>query len=180
MNETPNSSQLPQNKMGTRPVGRLLISMALPLILSMIVQALYNIVDSIYVSQISESAVTALSLAFPIQNLQIGCAVGAAVGTNSFLSKSLGQGNREQANRAAGNGILLALILIGMFMLFGVVGARPYYEMQSNVAETVDGGTAYTTICCLLTAGIFIEVLGERLLQASGRTVYTLYTSQPP
>jgi len=176
MKETQNPSQLPQNKMGTRPVGGLLITMALPLILSMIVQALYNIVDSIYVSQISESAVTALSLAFPIQNLQIGCAVGAAVGTNSFLSQSLGQGNREQANRAAGNGILLALSLIGMFMLFGAVGARPYYEMQSSVAETVEGGTAYTTICCLLTAGIFIEVLGERLLQASGRTVYTLYT----
>ena len=170
------NNQLPDNKMGTMPVGKLLLTMALPLAISMLVQAFYNIVDSIYVSRISESAVTALSLAFPIQNLQIGCSTGIAVGMNSLLSKSLGQGNRERANQAAGNGIILMLILVAGFMIFGAVGVRPYYAMQSDVAATVDGGTAYTTICCLLTLGIFVEILGERLLQASGRTIYTLFT----
>ena len=169
-------SNLSQNKMGTMPVGKLLLTMALPLAISMLVQAFYNIVDSIYVSRISESAVTALSLAFPVQNLQIGCATGVAVGMNSLLSKSLGQGNRERANRAAGNGIILMLITVAIFMLFGAVGARPYYAMQSQVAATVNGGTAYTTICCLLTLGLFVEILFERLLQASGRTIYTLFT----
>ena len=169
-------SNKPENKMGTMPVGKLLLTMALPLAISMLVQAFYNIVDSIYVSRVSESAVTALSLAFPIQNLQIGFATGVAVGMNSLLSKSLGEGNRERANRAAGNGIVLMLMAVALFMLFGAVGARPYYAMQSAVASTVDGGTAYTTICCLLTLGIFVEILFERLLQSSGRTIYTLFT----
>ena len=170
------SNQLPDNKMRTMPIGKLLFTMALPLAISMLVQAFYNVVDSIYVSRISESAVTALSLAFPIQNLQIGCATGIAVGMNSLLSKSLGEGNRDRANRAAGNGIVLMLVLVVGFMIFGAVGARPYYEMQSDVAATVNVGTAYTSICCLLTLGIFVEILGERLLQASGRTIYTLFT----
>ena len=169
-------SNQPENKMGVMPVEKLLLTMALPLAISMLVQAFYNIVDSIYVSRVSESAVTALSLAFPIQNLQIGCATGVAVGMNSLLSKSLGEGNRERANRAAGNGIILMLIMVAAFMIFGAVGARPYYAMQSSVAATVNGGTAYTTICCLLTLGLFVEILFERLLQASGRTIYTLFT----
>lgn len=167
---------LQDNKMGTMGVGRLLFTMALPLILSMLVQAVYNVVDSIYVSKISESAVTALSLAFPIQNLQIGFATGIAVGVNSLLSKSLGEGDRERANRVAGNGIFLMLIAVVAFMIFGFFGAGPYYAMQSEVAETVEGGTAYTTICCVLTLGIFVEIMGERLLQASGRTMFTMFT----
>ena len=169
-------SPLQENKMGREPVGKLLLTMGLPLIISMLVQALYNVVDSIYVSRISESAVTALSLAFPIQNLQIGFATGAAVGVNSLLSKSLGEGNRERANQAAGNGIFLTAIMVVLFMLFGFFGAKPYYAMQSDVAETAQGGAAYTAICCIFTLGIFVEILGERLLQASGRTVYTLFT----
>ena len=167
---------LQENKMGVMPVGRLLANMALPMILSMLVQALYNVVDSIYVSQISESAVTALSLAFPVQNLQIGFAVGIGVGVNSLLSKSLGQRDQEAANRTAGNGIVLMLIVSVFFMLFGIFGVRPYYEMQSTVTETVEGGIAYSRICCLLTLGIFMEILGERLLQATGRTVLTMVT----
>lgn len=165
-----------ENKMGIMPVGKLLFTMTLPLAISMLVQALYNVVDSIYVSRVSESAVTALSLAFPIQNLQIGCSTGIAVGVNALLSKSLGEGNREQANYAAGNGILLSLIMVAAFMLFGFLGATPYYAMQSDVEETVTGGASYTAICCIFTLGIFVEILGERLLQASGRTVYTLFT----
>ncbi len=167
---------LQQNKMGVMPVGKLLANMALPMIASMLVQALYNVVDSIYVSQVSESAVTALSLAFPVQNMQIGFATGIAVGVNSLLSKSLGEGDQEKANRCAGNGICLAAISIVLFMLFGIFGAGPYYAMQSSVEETVSGGTAYTAICCIFTLGIFVEVLFERLLQASGRTVYTMIT----
>ena len=116
------SNNRPQeNKMGIMPVGKLLMNMALPMIISMLVQALYNVVDSIYVSQISESAVTALSLAFPVQNLQIGFAVGIGVGVNSLLSKSLGEGNREKANRVAGNGIFLALVCVALFMIFGAL-----------------------------------------------------------
>ena len=171
-----NQNPLSENKMGTMPVGKLLLNMALPMIISMLVQALYNVVDSIYVSRISESAVTALSLAFPIQNIQIGFATGIGVGVNALLSKSLGEGNQKMANRAAGNGVfLVALVTLG-FILFGIFGSRPYFEMQSAVEETVEGGAIYTAICCIFAVGIFVEILGERLLQASGRTFYTMIT----
>ena len=170
------TNTLKENKMGVMPVGKLLANMATPMIISMIVQALYNVVDSVYVSRVSESAVTALSLAYPVQLLQIGFAVGIGVGVNSTLSKALGQRDQEQANRAAGNGIFLALISTGIFMLFGIFGSKAYYQMQSTVAETVEGGSAYTAICCIFTAGIFAEILGERTLQATGRTVYTMIT----
>ena len=165
-----------ENKMGVMPIGRLLVNMALPMIVSMLVQALYNVVDSIYVSQISESAVTALSLAFPVQNLQIGFAVGIGVGINSLLSKSLGEKNQEAVNKAAGNGIVLMLMVTVAFMLFGMVGVRPYYELQSDVAETVEGGIAYTSICCIFVLGSFMQILSERLLQATGRTVLSMIT----
>ena len=167
---------LKENKMGVMPVGKLLVNMALPMIISMLVQALYNVVDCIYVSRISESAVTALSLAFPVQNMQIGFAVGIGVGINSLLSKSLGEGNQEAANRTAGNGMILMLIVTVAFMLFGMFGVRPYYEVQSTVAETVEGGIAYTRICCLFVMGSFLQIYSERLLQATGRTVLTMVT----
>ena len=167
---------LRDNKMGTMAIGKLLFTMSLPLAMSMLVQALYNVVDSIYVAGYSESAVTALSLAFPIQNLQIAFASGIGVGMNSLLSKSLGEKNRERANRAAGNGILLTVILAAAIMAFGFFGAGAYYTMQPISTETAQGGTAYTAICCIFTLGIFVEILGERLLQASGRTIYTLFT----
>ena len=170
------NNPLQENKMGVMPVGKLLFNMAMPMIVSMLVQALYNVVDSIYVSQISESAVTALSLAFPVQNLQIGFAVGIGVGVNSLLSKSLGAGNQEAANRTAGNGMLLMFIATALFVLFGLVGVRPFFEIQSNVTETVEGGIVYTRICCLMSLGVFMQILGERLLQATGRTVHTMIT----
>lgn len=165
---------LQENKMGVMPVGKLLVNMALPLIISMLVQALYNIVDSVYVSQVSESAVTALSLAFPVQNMQIGFAVGVGVGVNALLSQSLGRKDQESVNWAAGQGVFLALVATALFMLFGFFGVRPYYTMQSTVAETVEGGIAYTSICCIFTVGIFIQVLCERLLQATGRAMQTM------
>ena len=169
-------ASLRENKMGVMPVGKLLINMAVPMILSMLVQALYNVVDSIYISRYSESAVTALGLAFPVQNVQIGFAVGIGVGVNSLLSKSLGEGNRERANRTAGNGIFLALIATAIFVLFGLFGARPYYQMQGVSQQVTEDGIAYTSICCIFTMGIYFQVLFERLLQATGRTLHTMIT----
>ena len=168
--------KLGENKMGSMPVGKLLFTMALPLAISMLVQAFYNVVDSYYVSRISESAVTALGMAFPVQNLMIGCATGIGVGMNALLSKSLGEGNHKRANQAAGNGLFLSICIVLMFMVFGFVGARPFYKMQSQVAETIENGTAYISICSIFSLGIFVEIIGERLLQGSGRTVYTLFT----
>ena len=171
-----NAPKLGENKMGTMPIGKLLFNMAMPMILSMLVQALYNVVDSVYISRYSESAVTALGLAFPVQNVQIGFATGIGVGVNSLLSKSLGEGNREKADRVAGNGIFLALCATVIFVLFGLFGVRPYYEMQDASRDVLDNGIAYTQICVLFTMGIFFEVLFERMLQATGRTVYTMVT----
>jgi len=167
---------LRENKMRTMPVGKLLFTMALPLAISMLVQAFYNIIDTYFVSLVSTDATGALSMAFPIQNLQIGCATGVAVGVNSLLSKSLGEGNRERANRAAGNGIVLMAVFIAVFMLFGFFATEGYYSMFQINATTREYGISYTSICSIFTLGIFVEIMGERLLQASGRTVYTLFT----
>ena len=170
------TTTLKENKMGVMPVGKLLVNMALPMIISMLVQALYNVVDSIYVSRVSESAVTALSLAFPVQNLQIGFAVGIGVGINSMLSKAVGERDQETANKVAGNGMVLMFIITAAFILFGALGVRPYYEMQSTVAETVEGGIAYTRIYCLFVLGSFMQIYCERLLQSTGRTMLTMVT----
>ena len=170
------TNTLQENKMGVMPIGKLLVNMALPIILSMLVQALYNVVDSIYVSQISESAVAALSLAFPVQNLLIGFAVGIGVGVNSLLSKSLGMRDQEAANRTAGNGMVLMMIASFGFMLFGFFGVRPFFQVQSNVAETVEGGIDYLSICCIFSMGVFMQVLSERLLQSTGRAMLSMVT----
>lgn len=167
---------LRDNKMRTMPSGRLLLTMALPLAISMLVQAFYNIVDTYFVSLVSTDATGALSFAFPIQNLQIGCATGIAVGMNSLLSKSLGEGNRDRANRAAGNGIVLSLCLATVFTVFGFVGVEGYYSLFNINETTRQFGISYSSICSIFTLGVFVEILGERLLQASGRTVYTLFT----
>ena len=164
------------NKMGSWPIGKLLVNMALPLVCSMLVQALYNVVDSIYVSRISESAVTALSLAFPVQNLLIGCATGVGVGVNSLLSKSLGEQNYERANRTAGNGYLLSAAFSALFVIFGLFFAKPFFATQSTVAETVEGGAAYLAIVCIGSIGVFIGILNERLLQATGRASLSMVT----
>ena len=171
-----NSAALGGNKLGTWPIGKLLINMALPLVISMLVQALYNVVDSIYVSRISESAVTALGLAFPVQNLLIGCATGVGVGVNSLLSKSLGERNHERANRSAGNGILLSVLFAAAFLIFGLFFARPFFATQSTVTETVEGGSIYLAIVTIGSIGIFVEILYERLLQASGNAFLSMIT----
>ena len=175
MQET-KANPLAENKMGVMPIGKLLFNMALPMIASMLVQALYNVVDSVYISRYSEAAVTALGLAFPVQNVQIGFGVGIGVGINSMLSKTLGEGNRDRADRVAGNGIFLSLVATALFVLFGLFGAAPYYQMQHASSEILANGIAYTKICTLFTAGIFFEILFERMLQATGRTAHTMLT----
>ena len=167
---------LRENKMGVMPIGKLLFNMAMPMIASMLVQALYNVVDSVYISRYSQDAVTALGLAFPVQNVQIGCAVGVGVGVNSMLSKSLGEGNREKANLVAGNGIFLALMFTAIFMLFGACGTKLFYSLQTENAAILQNGIQYTSICCIFTLGIYFEVLFERMLQATGRTMHTMIT----
>ena len=174
--------RLGENKIGTMPVGKLLMNMATPMIIAMLVQALYNVVDSYFVSRISsdetikESAIAAMSLSFAIQNILIGFATGIGVGVNALLSKSLGEGNQDRANRTAGNGVVLMVICTVIFILFGLLGTRSYFNLMSDTPLTVEFGTQYIRICCVLSLGIFIEILGERLLQASGRTFYTLIT----
>ena len=173
-------NRLPENKMGVMPLTKLLINMSLPMILAMLVQALYNVVDSVFVSWYDpDAAVTALSLAFPVQNIMIGFATGIGVGVNALLSKSLGEGDQKTANRSAGNGFFLVAVATVLFALFGIFGTRAFFEMQpidENKAKVVGFGAQYTSICCTFAVGIFVEVLGERLLQASGRTFYTLIT----
>lgn len=169
-----------ENKMGTMPVGRLLFSMSLPMVLSMLIQALYNVVDSIFVAQLSENALTAVSLAFPFQNLMIAAAVGTSVGVNALLSRSLGEKNLDAANRAAENGVFLAVVTCLVFMTLGTLLVRPFFTLQTTSdaasAEIVEMGVTYMSICTLLSCGIFLEIMLERLLQSTGRTFYTMIT----
>ena len=165
-----------ENKMGTMPVGRLLANMALPMVISMLVQALYNVVDSVYVSRVSENALTAVSMAFPIQNLMIGFSTGVGVGMNSLLSKCLGSREYDRGNLTAGNGLVLSGICCLLFMLFGAFGAGVFFRVQTDIPEILTGGVEYLQICTLFSFGIFGEILFERLLQATGRTLYTMIT----
>ncbi len=165
-----------ENKMGVMPINRLLISISVPIMLSMLVQALYNIVDSVFVSRISENALNAVGLAFPIQNLMIAVATGTGVGINALLSKSLGQKNYERANLAAVNGVFLALCSSAVFAVAGALFSRTFFLVQTDVAEIVEGGTAYISICTVLSFGIFLAITYERLLQATGNTIYTMIT----
>lgn len=170
---------LKENKMGVRPVGRLLFTMALPMALSMLVQALYNVVDSVFVSRISSVdnyALTAVSLAFPVQNIMIGVASGIAVGVNALLSRALGEKNMDQVNRSALNGVFLAAIGTLLFVLFGIFGADVYMRSLTPDAQTIAYGVTYIRIICIVSFGIFGEILLERLLQSTGRTGYTLIT----
>lgn len=130
-----------QNKMGVMPIGRLLLSMGLPMVLSMLVQALYNIVDSLFVARVSEAALTAVSMAFPVQNFMIAAVSGMAVGVNSLLSRSLGERNIERANRAANAGIILSFLTMLLFLLFGIFGAEAFFRLQTTDAEIIRQGT---------------------------------------
>ena len=168
--------QTKENKMGVMPIDKLLISMSLPMMISMLVQALYNIVDSIFVSRINEYALRAVSLAFPIQSLMIAVAVGTAVGINAFLSRTLGEKDFEKANIIARNGIFIAIASYIGFAVIGALISRPFFSSQTEVMEVREYGVTYLTICCVSGMGIFLQTTFERLLQATGKTIYTMIT----
>lgn len=166
-----------ENKMGTMAEGRLLATMAVPIMISMLVQALYNIVDSVFVSRISENAFNAVGLAFPLQSLMIAVGAGTGVGVNALLSRSLGEQRQDMADRAANTSILLAVLNALVFALIGLAGARPFFQAQAaGVPEIVELGTVYAHICLGGSVGLFFQFCTERLLQATGRTTYSMVT----
>lgn len=165
-----------ENKMGTMPVNRLLVTMSIPMIISMLVQALYNVVDSVFVSRINENALTAVSMAFPIQNLMIAVAVGTGVGTNALLSRSLGEKNQEMADRAANNSVFLACASYLVFLIFGITGSELFYKLQTDIPEIISYGKDYISVVSILSFGLFFQVAFDRMLQATGRTFHTMFT----
>ena len=165
-----------ENKMGTMPVDKLLLSMALPMVVSMLVQALYNIVDSVFVAQLSENALTAVSMAFPVQNLMIGLATGIGVGMNAFVSKNLGQHNQEGVNKSALHGIFLEFINYLIFLCIGLFAVQKFMQTQTNISDIVESGTTYLRIVCICSFGIFTQVAFERLLQSTGKTLLSMTT----
>lgn len=165
-----------ENKMGTMPVNKLLISMSLPMIISMLVQAMYNIVDSVFVAQISENALTAVSLAFPLQNLMIAFAGGTAVGVNALLSRSLGEKNQDHVNQTAVNSVFIFLVTAVIFMIAGLTLSNLFFNVQTTNTEIVNAGTQYSMIVVGCSIGLFCQFLFERLLQETGRTLFTMVT----
>lgn len=167
---------LPANKMGTMPVNKLLLSMSVPMMLSMLVQAMYNIVDSIFVAQINEDALTALSLAFPIQTLMIAILGGTSVGINAFLSKALGQKKQKQVDECANNAVFLIGIIYIVFFIIGLTFVKPFYLSQTKDAQIVEYGIQYLSIICCGSIGICMQFVFEKLLQSTGKTVCTMAT----
>ena len=165
-----------ENKMGSMPINRLLVSMSLPMVISMLVQALYNIVDSIFVSMINQEALTAVSMAFPVQNLLTRVSSGTCVGVNALLSRCLGEKNREAADLAASNGLFLAFINFVVFALFGFFGSRIFFESQTSNPVIIEYGIQYMEIVCIFSFGLFGEMMFERILQSTGQTFYCMIT----
>ena len=163
-----------ENKMGTMPIPRLLLSMSVPMIASMLIQALYNIVDSIFVAQISENALSAVSLAFPMQNFMIAVAAGTGVGVNALLSKSLGAKKFDTANKSANVSLFLIFINWLLFVIIGLTMTRPFLSAQTSVAEIVEIGDVYLQICLIGSFGLFGQVALERLLQSTGLAIYAM------
>lgn len=165
-----------ENKMGTMPVNKLLVNISLPMVVSMLVQALYNIVDSVFVAQIDEYALTAVSLAFPLQNFMIAVAAGTGVGVNALLSKRLGEKRYKEVNLAAGNAVFLAFVNYVLFLVIGVCFSGLYYTLQTDIPQIVAYGKTYLLICTAASFGMYGQFCFERLLQATGRTVCTMIT----
>lgn len=168
--------QTRENKMGVMPVNRLLITMSLPMMASMLVQALYNIVDSIFVSRINENALTAVSLAFPIQTLMVAVGVGTCVGINAVLSKALGEKDQETVNKTAGNGMIIMAVSYLVFLLIGIFATRSFYLSQTEDAQIVQYGCEYLSVVCCMSFGMFTQFTFERLLQSTGKTFYIMIT----
>ncbi len=165
-----------ENKMGVMPIPKLLISMSLPMIMSMLVQALYNVVDSMFVAQLNENALTAVSLAFPIQNLMIAVAAGTGVGINALLSKSLGEKKYETANTIANNGILLGILSSFVFAILGLWGPKLFFEIQTKDTQIIEYGTQYMSVITIVSFGLFLQITFERLLQSTGKTIFNMIT----
>ena len=171
MEQSPETS-----KMGSMPVPKLMLATGIPMILSMVLQAVYNIVDSAFVSNMAENgeaALNALTLAFPMQMLMVAIGIGTGVGTNVLLSKRLGQGNKEGASRVAGNGIFLALVIYVVFFLFGLFGVRFYISTQTTNPLIFDMAVSYLRVCCTISVGIVFFALYEKMLQAAGHSMYS-------
>ncbi len=159
-----------ENKMGTMSTGRLLITMAAPIMLSMLVQSLYNIVDSIFVAQYSKDALTAVSLTFPIQSLMISIAAGTGVGVNSVLSRRLGEKEFGKANRVASHGIVIAFLSSVVIAILGLLISDKFFTFFTDTEATIQMGKQYMIVCTVFSSGIFLQVMLERLLQATGKT----------
>jgi putative MATE family efflux protein len=166
----------PQNKMAVRPIGRLLITMALPIMVSMMVQALYNVVDSIFIARISEDALTAVSLAFPIQMLIISIAVGSAIGLNSLLSRRLGAKRIEEASNAAMTGLFLAFVISILFAIFGFTISKVFFGWFTDNADIIKMGQTYLVIVSTLSIGVFVQIACERIMQGTGNTISPMIT----
>lgn len=163
-----------ENKMGTMPIGRLLASMATPMMISMLVQAFYNVVDSIFVSQLGEDALNAVSLAFPLQQLMIAVCGGTSVGMNAMLSRSLGAKQYEKANKIANTGVFLFICSSIVFTLIGIFLSRPFFLAQTEVQQIVDYGTDYASVCLGCSIGICNQFCFEKLLQSTGKTTHSM------
>lgn len=169
-------TQESMSKMGTTKVNKLMLTMGIPMILSMVLQAVYNIVDSAFVSNMrenGEAALNALTLAFPVQMLMVAIGVGTGVGTNALLSKCLGQGNREKASRVSGNSLFLGMVIYAVFLLFGIFGVKVYICSQTSNPLIEEMGMDYLSVCCILSFGIVFFSILEKLLQGTGRSQYS-------
>ena len=165
-----------ENKLGTMPISKLIINMSLPIIISMLVQALYNIVDSVFVSRVCEQALTAVSLAFPAQNLMIGLATGTAVGVNALMGRALGAKDQQRANAVAINGVFLAVVGFVISAVLALLFAGPFFRSQTQIDYIIDNGIDYMLVCCCGSLGLFCEIMFERLLQGTGRSILSMYT----
>lgn len=164
------------NKMGTVPVKKLILSMGIPMIVSMVFQAVYNIVDSAFVSNMKsdgEAALNALTLAFPVQMLMIAFSIGTGVGANALLSKSLGQRENEKVNKTAGNSVFLGMIMFAAFVIFGIFGTEPYIKSQTSDPEIIQMAVSYLRICCIISIGSVFFAIYEKLLQSTGRSIFS-------
>lgn len=170
----PMENTLPQNKMATTPVGKLILSMSLPLMLSMIFEALYNVVDSLFIARVSENALTALSLAFPIQLLIVSITVGTGVGINAALSRLLGEKDQKGVNDAAGNGIFISLLTYLVFLVFGLLFTKTYFVSQTSDPEICRLGVDYLSICMIFSFGTVGQIIFQRLLQSTGKTMLSM------
>ena len=165
-----------ENKMGVMSINKLLFSMSLPMMISMLVQALYNIVDSIFVAQLSENALTAVSLAFPLQQLMISVGTGTGVGINALLSRYLGAKKFDKANKVANCGVFLSFLSFVVFLIIGLFATKPYFNFQTNNPEILSDGISYLTICTVASLGLFGQITSERLLTSTGKTHLSMYT----